>query len=83
MQIVPIAEPVRVLALGVPGELRPLRFQWQERTYRVAAINGHWRERQGEVCDLHYSVQVGDETYFLRFASRDCQWWLEQMVVPG
>jgi hypothetical protein len=69
MNVVEIGEPIRVLAVCGGGAIEPLRFQWKGRTYRVEAVNGRWVDRQGESYCLHYSVQAGEETYYLHFAS--------------
>lgn len=81
METVKIGETIQVLAVFKGGRLRPLRFQWQNRTYRIERINGSWIDRQLEQYDLLFSVQIGDETYCLRFASRDLRWWLDEMTV--
>lgn len=81
MNIEKIDEPIRVLAVCAGGSMEPLRFEWHGRTYRVAAINGRWVDRQGSDYSLHYSVQVGDETCYLHFDASEVQWWLDQMIV--
>jgi hypothetical protein len=81
MNIEKIGEPISVLAAFSGGRIDPLRFRWKERSYRVEAINGRWIDRQNEAYCLHYSVQVGEETYYLHFSSREIQWWLDQVVV--
>ncbi len=83
MNVVEIDEVVQVLALFRHGEMRPLRFLWQKRGFRVEKVNGSWREREGDNFTLHFSVQVGSETYFLQFSSRAMQWRLEQMVLDS
>ena len=80
MNIEAIGEPIRVLALCEGGAVRPLRFQWAGRAYKVRAINARWIDRQGDAYRLHYSVQVGNETYHLHFASPEVQWWLDEVV---
>jgi len=82
MNIEQIDEPIRVLADCAAGEIRPLRFQWHGRTYKVQAVNGRWIDRGGESYCLHYSVQSGSETYYIHFASGQGQWWLDQVAVP-
>jgi hypothetical protein len=76
-----IGEPIRVLAAFSGGAVQPLRFKWHGRTYKVEAINGRWVDRQGETYSLHYSAQVGLETYYLHFSSKEIQWWLDEVVV--
>ena len=83
MKIEEIGEPIRVLALFSGGSVEPLRFRWNGRTYRIERTNAQWIDRQCDGYSLHYSVQVGDETYTLRFASGEVQWWLDQVVLDG
>ena len=82
MNIEQIREGVRVLASFSGGSAEPLQFEWSGRVYPVSAINGRWVDRGGEGYSLHFSVQVGEETYFLHFSSVQVQWWLDQVVVP-
>lgn len=81
MKIEEIGEPIRVLADFQSGEMNPLRFRWAGRTYPVKTINGRWVDRQGENYCLHYSVQSGGETYYIHFASREVQWWLDKVIL--
>ena len=69
------------MAVFAAGEVSPVRFQWNGREHEIFAINGRWLDRQVGACAYHYSVQVGDETYYLHFASNDLQWWLDQVIV--
>jgi len=80
MNIESIDEPIRVLAVFAGGQCDPLRFHWGERTYRVERVNGRWIDRQGDTYCLHYSAQVGSETYYLHFAGREVQWWLDKVI---
>ena len=83
VKIEEISEPIRVLADCSGGEVTPVRFRWGERTYVIDAVNGRWTDRNGDGLALHYSVQVGDETYYLHFAGSDVQWWLDRVVLDG
>jgi len=80
VNIVEVGEPIRVLADFSGGSVRPLRFHWTGRTYRIDAVNAQWVDRQGGGHALHFSVQVGPETYFIHYASTEVQWWLDQVV---
>lgn len=80
MNIEPINEPIRVLADFSGGQCRPLRFHWGSRDYKIDRVNANWIDRQGASCALHYSVQVGDETYWLHFAAGEVQWRLDKMI---
>ena len=83
MKIEEIGEPIGVLAAFFGGQAKPRRFQWNGRTYHVDRVNAHWLDRQGDGYCLHYSVQVGSETYQLHFASHDVQWWLDRVAMDG
>lgn len=81
MNIEEIREPIRVLAAFGGGQAEPVRLEWAGRTYKISAVNCSWTDPSGEGYSLHYSVQVGDETYYLHFDSAQVQWWLDQVVV--
>lgn len=83
MNIEEIGEPIRVLAAFSGGAAEPLRFAWADRTYKITRINGRWTDRQGDHYSLHYSVQAGDETYYIHFSSKEVQWWLDQVILEG
>ncbi|MHC4983833.1 MAG: hypothetical protein ACYTF6_11800 [Planctomycetota bacterium] len=82
MNIEKIDEPIRVLAVFSAGAIDPLRFRWGKRTYKIDRINGRWTDRSGnDGYSLHYSVQVGQETYYIHFSSTEVQWWLDEVIV--
>lgn len=81
MEIEKIGDPIRVLADCAGGEIRPFRFRWAGRAYKVEAINGKWTDRQGEVYSLHYSVQADGQTFYLHFDVGQAQWWLDEIVL--
>jgi hypothetical protein len=83
MTIEELHEPIRVLADCSAGRIEPLRFEWSGRTFRVEAVNGRWLDRRADGYCLHYSVQSGEETYYLHFASGEVQWWLDRLVTAG
>jgi len=83
MKIEQIGDPIRMLAVFSGGSVEPLRFRWNGRTYPIDQINGRWIDRQCDGYRLHYSVQVGEETYYLHFASGEVQWWLDQVALEG
>jgi len=80
MNIERINEPIRVLADFSGGSVKPLRFRWAGRTCQVHAVNAQWVDRQGDYPAVHFSVQSGDETYLIHFASGDMQWWLDEVI---
>lgn len=83
MKIEEIGDPVAMLAVFAGGKIEPKRFKWNGRSYPIDQVNAHWIDRQQDGYRLHYSVQAGDETYYLHFASNEVQWWLDQVVLAG
>ena len=83
MNIEQIDEPIGVVASFSGGEIQPVSFRWAARTYEVQAVNGRWVDRGGDGLALHYSVQVGDETYYIHLAVAEVQWWLDRIVLQG
>lgn len=83
MKVEEIGDPVAVLAVFAGGKIEPKRFKWNGRSYSINQVNAHWIDRQSDGYCLHYSVQSGDETYYLHFASNEVQWWLDQVVLTG
>ncbi len=83
MLVEKIKEPIRVLAGFSGGGAKPIRFRWRGRTYQIGRINGQWVDRKAEGYSLHYSVQVGQETYYIHFCSQDVQWWLDEVILDG
>jgi hypothetical protein len=81
MRIETINEPVRVLAAFSGGQVSPVKFRWNTREMDVFAVNGRWRDRLGDGWAHHFSVEAGDETYYLHFSTVDMQWWLDQVIV--
>jgi hypothetical protein len=80
MNIEKIDEPIRVLAVFSGGAIEPLRFRWGGRTYKIDRVNGRWTDRGQDGYSLHYSVQVGQETYHVHFSGPEVQWWLDRVV---
>ncbi len=83
MLVEKIREPIRVLAGFAGGGAKPISFCWRNRTYQIVKINAQWVDRQTDSFSLHYSVQVGQETYYIRFCSQEVQWWLDEVILDG
>jgi len=81
MNVEAIDEPIRVLAVFSGGAVEPLRFRWGRRNIRIDRVNGRWTDRGGDGHALHYSVQAGQETYYLHLDVPAAQWWLDKLIV--
>jgi len=78
--MVEIGEAIGVVAAFSAGSVEPRTFRWGSKDYRVDAVNGKWIDRAGAAPSLHFSVQVGDETYYIHLATGETQWWLDQVI---
>ena len=83
MLVEKIREPIRVLADFAGGRAKPISFCWRNRRYQIVKMNAQWLDRQADSFSLHYSVQVGQETYYIRFCSQEVQWWLDEVILDG
>ena len=83
MNIEEIGEPIRVIADFSGGGAVPVKFRWGRQTCEISTVNGKWIDRSGDGYALHYSVQVGDETYYIHFDSAEVQWWLDRIVLDA
>jgi hypothetical protein len=82
-------DPVRFLWQRRTHEVARINGRWVDRqpaghpgTATSRAVAGGTSRREGDALSLNYSVQVGEETYYLRFLTGQMQWWLEQVIVP-
>lgn len=80
MQVQPVQEAIDVVAAFSGGRCRPVRFTWARRELDVDQLNAHWVDRSGRHDTLNYSVQSGEETYYLRFDCHEVRWWLETII---
>jgi len=83
MSVEEVGEAISVVASFSGGKARPVRFRWGSRTYRIDAVNGQWVDRSGDAYSLHYSVQAGQETFYIHFEAGEVQWWLDRVILEG
>ncbi len=79
-----IFEPIEVISHFRDGQLKPLRFKWNGRVYKIKQLNGHWVSHQGYNKQHHYSVISDSSDYFeLQFDSSDFQWQVARVCLDG
>lgn len=77
-------EPIAVLVLFEDGQLRPLRFRWNNRTYRIDRITGHWIVHEGQNRHHHYAALCeGSDVFELCYDPKHTAWWLRGICVEG
>ncbi len=77
-----IEEPVDVIALFEKGRMRPLRFRWNEKVYKVVKVTGDWQSEIGRYRLRHFAVQDEASNFFeLSFDQYDSVWQLTRIAV--
>lgn len=83
MLVEDLNEPVSVRADFSGGHIRPQAFRRGGRTHKISAVNAHWINRESTHPEHNFSVQAGDETYFLCLKTADMSWHLTKVIVDG
>ncbi len=79
-----IFEPIEVISYFKDGKLRPLRFKWNGRVYKIKQLNGHWISHRGYNKQHHYSIISDSSDYFeLQFDSSDFDWQVARVCLGG
>ncbi len=79
-----INEAIEVISHFSAGKLKPLRFKWKERVYKVSKINGVWVNKEGYHKKHHYSVIADNSDYFeLNFDTDDFIWKIGRVYLDG
>jgi len=79
-----IHQPVAVIALFQDGKIKPIRVQWNGRTYNVTNVGNVWRETVGATRYLHIAVETKQRTSMeLVIDPKDFSWQLESVDVGG
>ncbi|MEW5701953.1 MAG: DUF6504 family protein [Candidatus Zixiibacteriota bacterium] len=75
-------EPVEVIAVFEPGTLKPARFRWKGKIYKVARVTGHWKSQQGEYTVRHFAlVDTEDNVFQLTYDERRTDWVISKIWV--
>lgn len=59
-----IFEPIEVISHFKKGHMRPLRFKWNGRVYKIHQMNGHWISHRGYNKQHHFSIISDSSDYF-------------------
>ncbi len=79
-----IFEPIEVISHFKEGVIKPLRFKWNGRVYKIRRFNGHWTSHQGYYKQHHFSVVSDSSDYFeLMFDSSNMDWQIARVCLDG
>lgn len=73
-------EQIQVLAEFKNGNLKPRKFRWKNRVYKVKQICGAYRHREGAFMTYNYSVTAENgNVYEITFNFKDTNWYLRKV----
>jgi hypothetical protein len=75
-------EQVSVIAVFERGDMRPYRFFWKDRAFRVSRVTGTWKAPKGDKWVRHFSVvDSADNVFFLTYDERSMRWAIGKVWV--
>ena len=75
-------EQVSVIVAFSKGEMRPYRFYWKDRAFKITRVTGTWKAPQGETWMKHFSVvDASDNVFFLTYEERNMRWAISKVWV--
>ena len=78
-----VEEPIDVIAVFECSRMRPIRFKWKDRVYRVKQVTGTWISEIGRYRYRHFAVVDESTNFFeLSFGERDTSWTLTRIAAP-
>ena len=84
MRFEDIGEPIEVIAVFRGGKMRPLKFRWSERVYKIERINGGWVSDEGRSRLFHYSVMSdGPDVYEISYNPDRFSWHIDRVCMEG
>lgn len=84
MRFEDIGEPIEVIVLFRGGKMRPLKFRWNGRVYKIERINGGWKSDQGRDRMCHYSVMSdGPDVYEISCSLEKFSWQIDRVCMEG
>ena len=82
LEVQELNEPVEVLTHFQEGRVRPLRFRWRGRVYRVLRVNGSWSRPRGTDQEHHFAVTADNsDTFELVFDTGQFRWRLTRVML--
>jgi hypothetical protein len=75
-------EPIEVVALFEQHRMRPVRFRWNGRVYKVSEVTGDWKTDIGAYKVHHYAVVDNSSNFFqLSYDERQNSWIISKIWV--
>jgi hypothetical protein len=79
-----IYESIEVISLFKEGKIKPLRFKWNGRVYRINRLNGHWVNPKGYDKQYYFSLIADNSDYFeIMFDTSSFEWQIARICLEG
>jgi hypothetical protein len=77
-----LEDDIEVIALFERRRVRPCRFRWRGKTYKVTRVTGDWESRVGQAKLRHFAVIDSAANCFqLCYDEANCRWTLARVWV--
>jgi hypothetical protein len=84
MRFEDINDPIEVIVVFREGKMRPLKFKWRGRVYKIERINGGWMSDEGRNRFLHFSVMAdGPDVYEITYNPERFGWKIDRVCLEG
>ena len=84
MQFEDIGEAIEVIAVFQENRMRPVRFRWNGRVFKIKRINGSWKSDQGAARFHHFSVMAeGPDVYEISYNPERYAWNIDRVCMEG
>ena len=75
-----VNEPIDVLTIFHDGALRPVKFKWTGKTYKISRVTYEWVTKEGNYPLYHFAVMAdGDDVYEIHLNTRTMAWTLAKV----
>jgi len=75
-------EPVDVVVLFRKNHMKPTRFRWKDRVYKISEVTGDWKTDVGAYRIRHFAVVDHSSNFFqLSYDERKTNWVISKIWV--
>lgn len=75
-------EAIEVMVLFRKHHMKPFRFRWKDRTYKISEVTGDWKTDVGTYRIRHFAVVDTSSNFFqLSYDERKTSWVISKIWV--
>ncbi len=77
-----VNESIDVLTIFRDGTMRPVKFKWAGKTYKISRVTFEWVSKEGSFPIYHFAVMAdGDDVYEIFLNTFTMRWTLAKVHV--